>query len=148
MLSRGVGGLMNMSARVVFCPPVPLWSEAQFNSTDNNFLAVITYSCKAGSHFVDHEEDPTLERTALCNITKEWMPPITDCVAVEKLGASLKGKTYESPSSLSIGTLSCIILGFMLCGTVLLDLSKICSDLRTMRSNIRHMLKHRGTSRK
>jgi len=64
----------------VFCPPVPLWSETRFNSTDNDFLSVVSYRCKSGAHFKDHKEDAQLERTTQCNITKEWLPPITDCV--------------------------------------------------------------------
>jgi len=79
-----------------------------------------------------------------------WFPTGPACIpAEEKIGASLKGKTYESPSSIQIGTLSCFILGFILGGTILLDLSKIFSDLRMMRNNLRYMfsLQHRDNAK-
>ena len=50
----------------------------------------------SSSKFVDVKEDPQLERTSLCNITKDWMPPITDCVGRSSLAACCSYITYIS----------------------------------------------------
>jgi len=67
---------------VVFCPPVPYWSETQFNSTDNNFLSVITYWCNDGYAFKGHSTKPGNETvlSSMCLASKQWYPSILDCL--------------------------------------------------------------------
>jgi len=69
-----------MSA-VVFCPPLPYWSETQFNSTDNNFLSVVTYWCNDGYAFKGYSSKPGNETvlSSMCLASKQWYPAILDC---------------------------------------------------------------------
>jgi len=66
---------------VVFCPPLPYWSETQFNSTDNNFLSVVTYWCNDGYAFKGHSSKPGNETvlSSMCLASKQWYPAILDC---------------------------------------------------------------------
>ena len=63
----------------MFCPPVPYW-DATFNSTDNEFHAVVTYKCKGGYAFEDSNRDVNVEKIARCIEAKVWEPPIQSCV--------------------------------------------------------------------
>jgi len=67
---------------VVFCPPLPYWSETQFNSTDNNFLSVVTYWCNDGYAFKGYSSKPGNETvlSTMCLASKQWYPAILDCL--------------------------------------------------------------------
>jgi len=66
---------------VVFCPPLPYWSEAQFNSTNNDFLSVVTYSCSDGYAFEGYSTKPGNETvlTSMCLASKQWYPDVLPC---------------------------------------------------------------------
>ena len=66
---------------VVFCPPLPYWSETLFNSTDNNFLSVVTYWCNDGYAFKGYTSKPGNETvlSSMCLASKTWYPAILDC---------------------------------------------------------------------
>ena len=66
---------------VVYCPPLPYWSETQFNSTDNDFLSVVTYWCNDGYAFKGHTSHPGNETvlSSMCIASKKWYPEIVDC---------------------------------------------------------------------
>ena len=79
---------------VVFCPPLPYWSETQFNSTDNNFLSVITYWCNDGYAFKGHTTKPGNETvlSSMCLASKQWYPAILDCQCTHSFILSLSDK--------------------------------------------------------
>lgn len=68
---------------VVFCPPVPQWDEADYNSTDNSFLAVVSYKCHTNFSFEDSKDladGQNVEKISTCLEIKVWDPPFDDCV--------------------------------------------------------------------
>jgi hypothetical protein len=65
---------------VVFCPPVPWWTETIFNSTLNEFNAEVSYWCEEAYVFTDAANNPGTIKTSTCTHAKIWEPPIEDCV--------------------------------------------------------------------
>jgi len=66
---------------VVYCPPLPYWSETQFNSTNNDFLSVVTYWCNDGYAFKGYSSKPGNETvlSSMCIASKQWYPAVLDC---------------------------------------------------------------------
>ncbi|ELU16611.1 hypothetical protein CAPTEDRAFT_220964 [Capitella teleta] len=124
---------------VVFCPPVPQWDEADYNSTDNSFLAVVSYKCHTNFSFEDSKDladGQNVEKISTCLEIKVWDPPFDDCVPLFSIDDGIKGKTWESPEGPSIATITCSIMGVVFGLMVLLDLNKIWMDLQMLRSNV------------
>lgn len=63
--------------------------------------------------------------------------------AMSPINADLVGKSYESPQGVPIGTVACTILCVVLALVILLDLSKIISDLRMLRDNVSSLIDSR-----
>lgn len=130
--------------QVVYCPPLPIWTAAEFNSTDNNFLSTVSYTCQSGYAFTAYKNNPgngtTLAST--CEQNKQWYPTIQSCVALAAINAALIGKSYESPQGLPIGTVACTILCVVLALIILLDLGKIYTDLKMMGNNVSSLYRH------
>lgn len=64
-------------------------------------------------------------------------------LALSAINSDLVGKAYESPQGVPIGTVACTILCIILALVILLDLSKIISDLKMLRDNIKTSIDHR-----
>lgn len=69
------------------------------------------------------------------------------CSALESINADLQGKTYESPQSVSIGTVACAIMCLVLAAVVLLDLGKLHADFQMMKSNVRRLATGRASNK-
>lgn len=67
--------------------------------------------------------------------------------ALESINADLRGKTYESPQSVSIGTVACAIMCLVLAAVVLLDAGKLYADFQMMKSNIRRLATGRPSNK-
>ena len=61
------------------------------------------------------------------------------CTALEAINADLKGKTYDSPQAVPIGTVACSIMCLVLAAVILLDAGKLYDDLKMMKCNIRRL---------
>jgi hypothetical protein len=129
---------------VVFCPPVPYWSDTHFNSTDNNFLSVITYWCNDGFKFKGYPAGNQTILSSMCLASKQWYPAILDCQSETAINQDIKGKTYNSPQAVPIGTIACTVMCIVLVAVILLDVSKLTADLKLMRHNVRALLKMRN----
>lgn len=129
---------------VVFCPPVPQWGDMTFNSTSNEFNSVVAYECNDKYAFADLKTNPLKQRQSICNENKQWVPNIEDCVELESIAAELKGKSYDSPQAVSIGTVAVILLSITIGLIILLDVNKMWEDLKMMRQNIETLLKKRS----
>ena len=93
---------------VVFCPPLPYWSETEFNSTDNNFLSVVTYWCNDGYAFKGHTSKPGNETvlSSMCLASKQWYPSILDCrctYMITILLLVLRTLFFQQEAQLSLG---------------------------------------------
>ncbi|CAD5112150.1 DgyrCDS1389 [Dimorphilus gyrociliatus] len=132
------------ACEVVYCPPVPLWGDMNLNSTSNEFKSVISYECKDKFAFKDIKTNRLKKRVSICETDKMWHPEIEDCVELESIAADLKGKSYDSPQAVSIGTVAVILLSITIGLIVLLDLNKIWEDLKMMRQNLETLLKKRS----
>ena len=62
------------------------------------------------------------------------------CVALESINADLAGVTYESPQSVSIGTVACAIMCLVLAAVILVDAGKLHADFQLMKSNVRRLM--------
>lgn len=88
----------------MFCPPLPTaWSEIEFNSTSNEFGAVVSYWCKSNFSFglfdtndeqmTDADgkklfEDEDSIKLSLCTEGKVWEPPLSDCLGMNSILSS------------------------------------------------------------
>ena len=63
--------------------------------------------------------------------------------ALESINADLKGKTYDSPQAVPIGTVACSVMCLVLAAVILLDAGKLYDDFRMMKSNIRRLMDKR-----
>ena len=60
------------------CLPVPVWSSALFNNTQNSLGSRINYYCPSGYRF---NGTTNTTRSSIClKSTAEWSPPILDCI--------------------------------------------------------------------
>ena len=69
--------------------PVPEWDAVVFNSTDNEYLAVVEYDCLDGYAFEDELKEVEISerpkytskpRQAYCSKSKDWIEPLGNCV--------------------------------------------------------------------
>lgn len=134
---------------VVFCPPLPYWSQSIFNTTDNNFLSVAEYHCKEGSAFKSSHDLPgnLSVLTTTCQPSKQWQPPIETCYALDAINADIAGRAWESPQAYSLGTIACVVVGIVFAIIFFIDLRKILTDLQLMKKNINGVIKSRKKNR-
>ena len=64
-------------------------------------------------------------------------------VALENIAADMHKNTVESPEGVPLGTFAVVLLGLIFAGVVCLDISKLYSDLRRMKSNIKYMIRQK-----
>ena len=62
-----------------------MWTPTEFNSTENEFGAVVNYWCKSAYSFKDaFVENPLTEEITYkqteCLKSKDWYPPFDDCI--------------------------------------------------------------------
>ena len=61
--------------------------------------------------------------------------------ALTAINAAIAGKTYNSPQSVSIGTVACTMMCLVMVGVFLLDISKLVSDIKLLRENVGKLLR-------
>jgi len=149
---------------VVFCPPVPAWYSAQFNSSENEFGVVISYFCKVnytfdyGENELDYERNRDEEEqsswvngslgltevkvsrtvlTSMCLEEKRWYPPVIDCLSSVSLRVII---AQESPQGEAFGTTAIAVIAVIVVLIILLDLNKLYSDIVYAKNNVKSMM--------
>ena len=60
--------------------------------------------------------------------------------AISSIGAELVGFRAEAPNSVAFGTFACSLLSIMMACLILLDLNKLYTDCKMMKTNVSSLL--------